>query len=123
MNDRIYNQLLKINPNIMPQFDKDSKEIIIHSDGVTDVKDFEVNYKYRIKLESYMLIDNANFSFHTNWNHGNPPKDLVMDVVVLQVNNSMIRILGYGINTEGEPNGNQWEGWLPKKSIKIIAFY
>lgn len=124
MNKRIYNQLLKINPTIMPPFDEDTEEIFIKCPtGSEVIVDYVVGYRYRINLESYLLQDNANFSFHSNWNQGIVPKDLVMDVEVLQLMGKMVKVHGYGIDTNGDPNGNEWEGWLPKKSIRITAYY
>lgn len=125
MNSRIKNQLLKINVNLLPNFDENASEIFIPciaNKGIST--DFEKDYKYRIELANYLLTDNENFNFHTNWNKGVVPKDIIMDVIILEVNTKMIKIHGYGIDIKTETlTGNEWEGWLPKKSVKIIDIY
>ena len=125
MNDRIKKQLMKINPNLLPTFDEHAEEIVIHCTSAKGIStDFEKDYKYRIELANYLLTDNEYFNFHTNWNKGVVPKDIIMDVIILEANTKMIKIHGYGIDTKTETlTGNEWEGWLPKKSVKIIDIY
>lgn len=126
LDSRIKAQLMKVTQCELPRYDDATTEMIIPCTSNKEVQgvDFCCENKYRIELAGYLLIDNENFAFHSNWNQGRVPKDTVMDVEIIQLMGKMIKVKGYGIDIGADmPNGNIWEGWLPKKSVKIIAYY
>ena len=40
---------------------------------------------------------------------------------VIQLIGAIVKITGVGVDPDnGTPNGDMWEGWIPKKDIKVI---
>lgn len=122
MNDKIKQQLIKVH-RVQLDFDDTTTEINIPKLGNEVSEDFIKNHKYRVELQDYLLTDNPNFDFHTTWNNGIVPKDRIMDIIVLDTTPKMIKVHGYGISLGGNLTMNEWEGFLPKKSLTIKAFY
>ena len=61
------------------------------------------------------------FTLHDNWNKGIPPKHNFLKVEVLQIMGKMIKVnsIGYDYINQRDTS-DLWEGWLPRKAIKII---
>lgn len=108
-------------PNIDPEtltlnIPKRSEKINMEMEDI-----FELAHTYIIKLEKYIIEPPSTFNLHDNWNKGIKPKDTIMKVTVVNDIGKMIKINGSGYNQiTGEENSNKWEGWVPKKSVKII---
>lgn len=122
MNAKVVEQLNKVH-RVQLNFDENTTEINIAKVGNDNIEDFVRNNKYRVELQDYLLTDNPNFDFHTTWNNGIVPKDRIMDIIVLDTTPKMIKVHGYGISLGGNLTMNEWEGFLPKKSLTIKAFY
>lgn len=114
MNKIIKEQLEKLTNVVLPSYDDNTTEIIIPKQDVEEI-DFELNKYYHIELEDYIIHPFEGFNLHQNWNHNIIPKDKRMNVEVIQLMGKMIKITGVGENSL-----NTWEGWVPKKSIKIL---
>lgn len=125
MNNLIKEQLSKVKVAILPSYDENTTKIIIPK--LTKQVLIENNLlpqlgrTYIIELEDYLLRPSDNFTLHVNWNNNIIPKDKVMKATVVNDIGKMIKINGKGyLLLSDECNDNKWEGWIPKKSIKII---
>ena len=75
--------------------------------------DIEQHHFYQIEVEDYIIHPYKGFSLHEDWNNGIPPTSKNMQVEVDQIIGKMIHINALG------DDGLIWNGWLPRKSIKI----
>lgn len=76
---------------------------------------------YMIELDNYLLNPPPDFNLHINWNKNIIPKDKYMNCQVLQIQGKMLKISAVGVDKNTQIINNQiWEGWLPRKSIKIM---
>lgn len=115
---------LKINPLIEKELNEikvanvpeiDSYEFVI-SKGTRSVSEivFEKGKYYCIELKDYIIHPYEGFNLHVQWNNNIPPKDIVMNVEVLDIMGKMIKVTGTG------SSGIVWTGWLPISSITIL---
>ena len=131
MNQFLKEQLAKIKNNISIMVNDSEIENLDDLDNTNDFiiqRKLDINANtnlvgktYIIQLEKYLLNPPPNFNLHVNWNHGQIPANEYMLCEVKQDLGKMIKILAVGydiINDNSLPD--LWEGWLPKKSIKII---
>lgn len=110
MNKIIAEQLDKCNIS----YDDTTTEIFIPSTSVV-VDELIVNHYYKIQVESYIVNPPETFTLAANWNNGTSPKDYILNCEILQVMGKMVKV-----NSVGVGSNNVWEGWLPRKSFKII---
>ena len=101
----------------MPSWDSNTIRINIPKQQASQVKQeiFEVGKIYTILIEDYILNPPPTFTLAANWNFGTLPPEKELYVEVLQILGNMIKFKCKGKNTNIE-----WEGWLPRKSIKVI---
>lgn len=121
MNRVVEEQLKKVQVAQLPPYDETTMRLIIpKAEGIIKT-DLILNKCYLIQLEDYIVNPYDGFTLHDNWNKGIPPKHRFLKVEILQLMGKMIRVnsVGYDfINKCDIPDS--WEGWLPRKGIKII---
>lgn len=115
MNKFIKDQLSKVRYASVPEFNDSTTELLIPKGEVKPEAEFVVNNYYLVEFEDYILYPFEGFTLHENWNNGKAPVDKRMNIEVLQIMGKMIKIHGVGETTH-----NMWEGWIPKKSMKIL---
>ena len=124
MNLVVEEQLSKVKIANLPPYDENTTHLIIpKKDGLSQFE-FVVGAMYIVQLEDYIVKPNKGFNLHDNWNNGIPPSSNVLKIQVLQIMGKMIQVSSVGFDvTNNIELGDTWEGWLPKKSIKIINMY
>ena len=119
MNKFIKEQLKKCRVAIIPYFDDSTTVLHIGlSDGavVKDTGELQLYHNYSIKVEDYIIHPYQGFTLHDNWNSGRIPTDYYMNCQIIKVmGDKMVKISAVGVNDR-----KPWEGWLPRKSIKIL---
>ena len=101
----------------IPSYEPTVEKILIQK-GSRDVENikFEVGKYYQVSLNNRLLDSNDSFViFHSQWNKGNFPKENIMNVEILEVMGTAIKIHGVGLNSK-----TFWDGWLPIDEVKII---
>ena len=114
MNKFIKEQLQKITIPIT-SWDDDTTHIIIKKQGSNSSEDFIIGNIYDIIIENYIINPPPNFTLASNWNFNTTPPERELHAKVLQIVGNMLKFQCIGKTTNIE-----WEGWLPKKSIKIV---
>lgn len=117
MNKFIKAQLNKCKIANIPEFDDNTVELLISTNyNINTVKsDWEQGSECDIEVEDYIIHPYPGFTLHDNWNGGIIPTDKQMHILILNNMGKMIKVQAKGIN-----NNKLWEGWLPKKSCKLI---
>lgn len=113
MNKIIKEQLGKVKFAKLPPYNDDSKILIILRQSTplkTSDKEPQVNGYGTIEVEDYILHPYDGFTLHTNWNKGIIPKDKVMKVKFIETIGKMYHV-----------ESDTWEGWLPRKSFKVLG--
>ena len=84
-------------------------------------REIKVGECFLIELENYLLHPSDNFNLHQNWNKNIIPTNKYMQIQVDEIMGKMIKItgIGYDISTH-ECINKIWNGWLPRKSFKIL---
>ena len=85
-------------------------------DNINTEAEFNIGETYNIVIEDYILNPPPTFTLSENWNAGTKPPEKELIAKVLQIAGKMIKFNCIGKNTNF-----QWEGWLPKKSIKEVS--
>ena len=122
MNQVIIDQLKKVKIAELPEWDEDDSSMIIpKKQGYISKTDFAENQEYIIQLEKYLIEPFEGFTLHDNWNKGVSPKHLFLKVKVIKIMGKMIQFdtVGYDFKSKTVIN-DSWNGWLPRKGIKII---
>ena len=114
MNKFIKEQLQKVTIP-MDYWDDNTNHIIIKKQGESIAKDFVVGNIYDIIIEDYVINPPPNFTLASNWNFNTNPPEKELHVKVLQIVGNMLKF-----QCKGKTTGIEWEGWLPRKSIKIV---
>ena len=118
MNQLIYNQLMEISKDLNLQFNNETTQIYIPKKCLNEL---ELGKAYVLELADYILHPSDGFNLHINWNNGCVPTDRYLYALVKKELGKMIFIESYGYNIESSCiKMSRWNGWLPKKSIKII---
>lgn len=117
MNSIIYDQLKKCKIAKIPEFDDNTTEITISKNSVKNIisNDLILNHYYKIEVEDYIIKPYTGFTLHDNWNNGIIPKDKVMNCEIIQIMGKMVKVEAVGVDTN-----NQWSGWLPRKSFRVL---
>lgn len=121
MNKWIKEQLKKCKVAEIPEFSDETTLIVIKKscgqslNSVQSVEDIIVGHFYKIEVENYIINPYPGFALHDDWNQGIIPKDKFMNCEIKQIMNRMVKIEAVGADTN-----NQWSGWLPRKSFKVI---
>ena len=120
MNSYIKQQLNLIKVADLPPWDDNTTLISISKKQSVELI-MQENHYYLIELEDYILNPPEGFSLHTNWNNGNIPKYKYMKCLCVKAMGKMVKILGVGFDYEHRQDLDEnWDGWLPLKSIKIL---
>ena len=116
MNKFIKEQLQKVTIP-MSSWDSNTIQVFIPKQSANSNKntDFELYKSYNIVIEDYIINPPPTFTLASNWNFGTTPPEKELSATVLQIVGKMIKFKCIGKTTNIE-----WEGWLPKKSIKIL---
>lgn len=120
MKQLILNQLKKVKKATLPDNYETLREIFIPKTDTILVDSIKVGDYYLIEVEDYIIHPFDGFTLHTNWNNNIVPKDKWMNCEILQIMGKMVKIRSTGLTAEKQPTNNCWEGWLPKKSFKIL---
>lgn len=122
MNQVIIDQLKKVKVADLPKWEEDDLHLVIPKKaGLINKIDFVENQEYIIQLEKYLIEPFEGFTLHDNWNKGTHPNHLFLKVKVNQIMGKMINLstIAYDFKTKQLIN-ETWNGWLPRKGIKII---
>lgn len=122
MNKFVKEQLGKVRVAQLPEWDDDTLEMFIpKAADAAALENLQVGKYYLIKVEEYIVKPFDGFNLHENWNRGVIPKDRFMCAQIIQLMGKMVQInsMGYDYD-EGAFTNNKWEGWLPRKSFKVI---
>ena len=120
MNPIIEQQLKLAKVADIPAWSKDTAELIISKKTVEEIE-FQEGHFYLIELADYLLDPPDGFTLHINWNNNNVPKHKFMKCQCVKVMGKMIKILGVGFDYENRMDLDEdWDGWLPLKSITIL---
>lgn len=114
MDKFIREQLKKITVPII-FLDDSQTHLLIKKQGGKEVQDFVIGNNYNIMIEDYIINPPPNFTLASNWNFNTNPPEKELTGEVLQIVGKMLKFKCIGKTTNIE-----WEGWLPKKSIKIV---
>lgn len=118
MNKIVEDQLAKVQVAELPYYDETTLHMIIPKKSHVD---FITGNCYLIQLEDYLIHPFEGFTLHDNWNKGIPPKHSFLKAEVIQIMGKMIKVNSIGFNYETQQDTDDlWEGWLPKKGLKII---
>lgn len=121
LNKIVEDQLKKVKVADLPPYDECTLHLTIPKKVNGPTSDFVVNNCYLIQLEDYLVHPYEGFTLHDNWNKGIPPKHNFLKVCVLQVMGKMIKLNTVGYDYVNKQDTNDvWEGWLPRKGIKIL---
>ena len=100
----------------MSSWDSNTIKINIPKQNVNSNRvDFELGEMYNIIVDDYILNPPPTFTLAANWNFNTIQPEKELHVQVLQTLGNMIKFKCKGKNTNIE-----WEGWLPRKSFKVI---
>lgn len=120
MHYAVYDQLQKVKRANLPEYDINTMEMVIPKSG-TSPSTFQIGKRYIIQVEPYIVKPFEGFTLHDNWNKGISPKHYIMKALICEIMGKMVKIqsVGYDINQHKDIN-DEWEGWLPKSSFKIL---
>lgn len=121
MNKVIEDQLKKVKVANIPKYDETTTHLIIPKKEGSYEVDFQIGHNYIIQLEDYLIKPFEGFNLHDNWNKGKPPIHTFLKCQVIEIMGKMIKInsIGYDMKTHKDIP-DIWEGWLPRKGIKIV---
>ena len=121
MNRVVEEQLNKVQVAKLPPYDENTLRLIIPKvDGIVNT-DLVENKCYLIQVEDYIVNPYDGFTLHDNWNKGIPPKHLFLKVEIIQIMGKMVKVNSIGYDFANKCDiPDSWEGWLPRKAIKII---
>ena len=122
MNQVIIDQLRKVKVVNLPEWDENDLSLFIpKKEGIINNTNFIENQEYIIQLEKYLIQPFEGFTLHDNWNKGTHPNHIFLKVKVLKIMGKMINFstIGYDFKSKQLIN-DTWDGWLPRKGIKII---
>lgn len=129
MNRIIKEQLLKCKVAKIPVFNDTTTSLIISRNGKGEdsiisspYSQLELNKKYIIKLEYYIIHPSDTFTLASNWNKGIVPKSEYMICTPIKFIGKMVQVdsTGYDIITNTILTDSYKGLWLPSKGIKII---
>ena len=122
MNSIIKQQLQKCVIAKIPEFDDQTTDLIIPKQQTQGSAGLKLEHYYQISLAQCLTQPPPGSSLAVNWNKGVVPGSTVMRVYPVQKLGEMVRVEGYGYDTEtGQIISSQYypELWLPIKDITI----
>jgi hypothetical protein len=74
-----------------------------------------------VELEDYIINPPPGFTLHESWNNGQVPKNKYYKCQCIKIMGKMVKILGVAFDYENKIDLEEnWDGWLPLKSIKVL---
>jgi hypothetical protein len=121
MNKIVEDQLAKVRVADLPPYDEDTLHLVIPKKAGPPRADLILNKCYLIQVEDYIVKPFEGFTLHDNWNNGIPPKHNILKIEVIQLMGKMVKVksIGYDLMNKRDTL-DLWEGWLPRKAIKIL---
>lgn len=114
------NQLKMVTSVDLSEVPDDFQVLNIDKQETLQNVDIHVGGSFLVELEDYIIHPPENFTLHKNWNRGIAPSYKCMRVIVTDIMGKMVKIEGMGFDIKTHENvGDVWDGWLPRKSIKI----
>lgn len=92
-------------------FPESFSEIVFFKSG----KNLEDVSEKTFSFENYIIKPYAGFDFHDKFNKGIAPPEQVMNGFIVKETEKM-----YYLKLHSNLTNKIWEGWCPKKSVKII---
>lgn len=118
MNKIIKEQLNKIQVANMDNYNENIYSFIIPK---YNADRFEEDKCYLIELSDSLIKNDKDSLLQCNWNRGTYPVNKYLKIDVSQIMGKMIKVNSIGFNYETQQDTDDlWEGWLPKKGLKII---
>lgn len=118
MNDCLREQLDKlktldfqVDGMSMKEIPESFSEIVFKSKNGNDAN---IEKTYTFTFERYIVFPFKGFDFHDKFNKGIAPPDLVMNGTIVKQTEKM-----YYINAYTFDKSKTWNGWVPKKSVKL----
>lgn len=103
----------------LPYYDENTTHLIISkNENLKKLEELEIGHFYQIELADYVVNEPPTFTLSSNWNNGTKPPEHSMTIEIVQMIGKMIKINGVGNKTN-----IAWEGFVPKKSIKVVKKY
>ena len=121
MNKVVEEQLKKVKVANLPPYNEDTLHLVIPKSNTEVKSDLVVGNCYLLQLEDYIVKPFDGFSLHDNWNKGIPPKHNFVKAEIVQIMGKMVKInsIGYDFMSKVDTT-DVWEGWVPRKSFKIL---
>ena len=121
MNKVVEDQLKKCQVANLPPYNEDTLHLIIPKSTNTTQSGLLEHKCYLIQIEDYLVKPFDGFTLHENWNKGIPPKHNFLKIEVLQIMGKMVKVNSVGFDYMNKVDTDDlWEGWLPRKGIKIL---
>lgn len=121
MNRVVEEQLKKVKVAQLPPYDETTLRMTIPKVNGIVKSDLMEGQCYLIQVEDYIVKPFDGFSLHDNWNNGIPPKHNFLKAEVVKVMGKMVKVNSVGYDFMNKVDTmDLWEGWLPKKAIKIL---
>ena len=121
MNKVVEEQLKKVKVAQLPSYDETTLRIKIPKVSSIINSDLNEGQCYLIQVEDYIVKPFDGFSLHDNWNNGIAPKHKFLKVEVIKIMGKMIKVNSVGYDFMNKVDTmDLWEGWLPRKAIKIL---
>ena len=121
MNKVVEEQLKKVKVAQLPSYDETTLWIRIPKVSSIINSDLNEGQCYLIQVEDYIVKPFVGFSLHDNWNNGIAPKHKFLKVEVVKIMGKMIKVNSVGYDFMNKVDTTDlWEGWLPRKAIKIL---
>lgn len=118
MNKIVEDQLAKVRVAELPYYDETTLHMIIPKKSRLEL---EQGKCYLIQLEDYLVNPFEGFTLHDNWNKGIPPKHHFLKAEISQIMGKMIKVNSVGYDPVNKIDTiDLWEGWLPRKGLKIL---
>ena len=120
MNKWIKKQLNLVKIADVPPYQEDTTVIKISKKEGNNLE-FQIGHYYLIELEDYILNPPPGFSLHENWNNNIKPQNKFYKCQCVKLMGKMVKILGVAFDYENRIDLEEnWDGWLPIKSVKVL---
>ena len=103
----------------LPEYNDDTTYLFIpRNEDVKNLEELKINHFYLFEVADYIINEPPTFTLSANWNGGTYPPEKRLNCEVLEFVGKMVKVL-----SEGETTHIRWEGYLPRKSIKVVKEY
>jgi len=120
MNKVIKDQLSKVR-SVKLDYDNNTTELYIPKTVEVIPTALNQGDVYIIELEDFILNPLANSTLASNWNAGKVPKYKQYKVEFLEKIGTMYKFNGIALNNGQEIYTENWYGWFPENSFKVIS--